>query len=137
MKNNNNNKMKINITKTSRGSPKQVPSPGVFDYFMVIDVYVNNYLWPLWLFMIILWLLIIICYYKMTVFKIYWCSMYKCHSGLCLFVIVDDYLWLFVIIVVIDNYLWLFVIYINNYFWLLWLFLRLLIIICNYFIMTC
>ena len=63
--------------------------------------------------------------------------MYKCHSGLYLFVIIDDYLWLFVIIVVIDNYLWLFVIYINNYFWLLSLFLRLLIIICNYFIMTC
>ena len=36
---NNNNKMKINITKTSGGSPKQVPSLGVFDYFMVIDDY--------------------------------------------------------------------------------------------------
>ena len=31
--------------------------------------------------------------------------MYKCHSGLCLFVIIDDYLGLFVIIVGIDNYL--------------------------------
>ena len=39
MKNNNNNKLKINITKTSAGSPKQVPPLGVFDYFMVIDDY--------------------------------------------------------------------------------------------------
>ena len=54
-------------TKISGGSPKQVPSLGVFDYFMVIDVYVNNYLWLLWLFMIILWLLIIICNYKMII----------------------------------------------------------------------
>ena len=39
IKNNNTNKMKINnITKTSRGSPKQVPSLGVFDYFMVIVI---------------------------------------------------------------------------------------------------
>ena len=45
--------------------------------------------------------------------------MYKCHSGICLFVIIYDYLRLFVIIVVIDNYLQLFVIYINNYLWLL------------------
>ena len=60
MKNNNNNKMKIYITKTSGGSPKQVPSLGVFDYFMVTDD-------CLWLFMIILWLLIIICNYKMII----------------------------------------------------------------------
>ena len=37
MKNNNNNKMKINIKKISGGSPKQVPSLRVFDYFMVTD----------------------------------------------------------------------------------------------------
>ena len=39
MKNSNNNKIKINITKTSGGSPKQAPSLGVFDYFMVINDY--------------------------------------------------------------------------------------------------
>ena len=39
MKSNNNiNKMKVNITKTSGGSPKQVPSLGIFDYFMVIVI---------------------------------------------------------------------------------------------------
>ena len=29
---NNNNKKKIDITKTSEGSPKEVPSLGVFDF---------------------------------------------------------------------------------------------------------
>ena len=52
------------MKKISRGSPKQVPSLGVFDYFMVIGdnfiIYVNNYLWLLWLVVIILWLLVII-----------------------------------------------------------------------------
>ena len=38
-KKNNNSKMKINITKNSGGSPKQVPSLGVFYYFMVINGY--------------------------------------------------------------------------------------------------
>ena len=45
-------------TKTSGGSPKQVPSLGVFDYFMI---YVDNY------FMIIM----IICYYKWLFVIIY------------------------------------------------------------------
>ena len=45
--------MKINITKTYGGSPKQVPSLGVFDYFMVI--------------VIILWLIMVICYYKIFI----------------------------------------------------------------------
>ena len=36
-KKNNNNKMNINITKISGGSPKQVSPLGAFDYFMVID----------------------------------------------------------------------------------------------------
>ena len=53
MKNNNNSKMKINISKTSRGSPKQVLLLGVFDYFMAI--------------VIILWLFMIICYYKIFI----------------------------------------------------------------------
>ena len=40
MKNSNNNKLKINITKTSGGSPKQVPPLGDFDYKMIIcDLY--------------------------------------------------------------------------------------------------
>ena len=37
MKNSNNNKVKIDITKTSRGSPNEVPSIGFFDYIIVID----------------------------------------------------------------------------------------------------
>ena len=46
---NNYNKMKINITKTSGGSPKNVPSLGVFDFwFYIIYVIHNfNYLWLL------------------------------------------------------------------------------------------
>ena len=40
MKNSNNNKMKINITKTFGGSPKKVPPLGDFDYKMIIcDLY--------------------------------------------------------------------------------------------------
>ena len=39
MKNNSNNKMKINITKTSGGSFKQAPLLEGFDYFMFINDY--------------------------------------------------------------------------------------------------
>ena len=68
MKNNNNNKMKINIAKTSGGYPKQVPSLGVFDYFMVILIIYDlwlfyDYLWVFynyfWLFVVIKWLFVI------------------------------------------------------------------------------
>ena len=39
MKNNSNNKMKINITKTSGGSFRQAPLLEGFDYFMFINDY--------------------------------------------------------------------------------------------------
>ena len=52
--NNNSNKMKINITKTSGGSPKQVPPLGVFDYLWLFVIYVNNYLWLVYDYFIII-----------------------------------------------------------------------------------
>ena len=71
MKNSNNNKVKIDITKTSRGSPNEVPSIGFFDYIIVIDfwllwLYYNYFMIIydyLWLFVIIKWLFMIICDY--------------------------------------------------------------------------
>ena len=47
---NNNNKMKINITKISRGSLKQVPLLRVFDYLMIIYDYYDYFIIILWLF---------------------------------------------------------------------------------------
>ena len=41
---NNNNKMKINITKISRGSLKQVPLLRVFDYLMIIYDYYDYFI---------------------------------------------------------------------------------------------
>ena len=35
-----------------------------YGYWWLFVIYVNNCLWLLWLFVIILWLLMIICYYK-------------------------------------------------------------------------
>ena len=54
--------------KNFRREPKQAPSLGVFDYFMVI----NDYLWLMKIIIYdycdYLWLLIIICNYKMIIY---------------------------------------------------------------------
>ena len=82
-------------TKASTGSLKQVPSLGVFDYFMVI-----------------LWLFMIICYYKMIIYDyfiiILWFEIFSEFYGVKF--LICDYL------MVIDNYLQL-LIMIYDYLW--------------------
>ena len=65
---------------------------------MIID----NYLWLLWLLVIIKWLFVIILLWHVSV---------VCINTVAVFLFIYDYLWLLIIItMIIDNYLWLFVI---------------------------